>query len=63
MAPEANIGKLYRMIKLFNMVCFIWCRRSLNLLEKVPEALEFHTQLPVATLIKAPELEPRQVWA
>ena len=41
-SPGASLLKLiaeliYRIIKLFYRVCFIWFRRSLNLLEKVLE--------------------------
>ena len=43
--PKANRLKLiaeltYRIKKIFNIVCFILCRRSLNLLEKFLESPE-----------------------
>ena len=57
--PEVNLVMLIaelinKIVKLFNMVCFNWYRRSLNLFEKflksLGKVLEFHIQLTVATL-------------
>ena len=67
-SPETNLAKLiaelvYRIRNVFNIVYFIWYKRSLKLLETFLESpgkvLVFHTQLTVATLVWKLSTKPR----